>query len=239
MFQSLIRVCPGPPALRPEAPGKNAGNRGAIRATRSTRTVFPMVMDAKSAQEQLAERLAEDIEDGFTELVRVYAATVRTVLLRLSGSHTEADDLGQETFLRALGALRGYSAERRRELQPRAWLLTIATNVWRNQVRTAVRHPVSAQLVDDACAAWPDSRPGPEERAEAVTDRAVLTAALAQIPERPRVAVVLRHIVGMSYAEVAQVQGCPVGTVKAQVSRGLASLRAALNDNEALREVST
>jgi RNA polymerase sigma-70 factor (ECF subfamily) len=51
------------------------------------------------------------------------------------------------------------------------------------------------------------------------------------------VAVVLRHIVGMSCAEVAEVQGCPVGTVKAQVSRGLVTLRAALDEDAALREV--
>lgn len=196
-------------------------------------------MDANSAQEQLAARLADDVEDGFTELVRMYAATVRTVLLRLSGSPTEAEDLGQETFLRAFTALRGYSPERRLALRPQAWLLTIATNAWRNQVRTAVRHPVSAVPVDDACAAWPDGRPGPAERAETVMDRDVLTTALARLPERSRVSVVLRHIVGMSCAEVAEVQGCPVGTVKAQVSRGLVTLRAALDEDAALREVRT
>ncbi|MFD0382582.1 RNA polymerase sigma factor [Streptomyces stramineus] len=66
----------------------------------------------------------------------------------------------------------------------------------------------------------------------------MLVGALAQLPEAYRVAVVLRHVVGMSYAEVAEVQECPVGTVKAQVSRGLGRLRELLNPEEVtLREV--
>ncbi|MFZ3494840.1 sigma-70 family RNA polymerase sigma factor [Streptomyces sp. 5.8] len=56
-------------------------------------------------------------------------------------------------------------------------------------------------------------------------ERARLVSALRELPENPRVAVVLRHVVGLSYMEIAEAQGCPVGTVKAQVSRGIGSLR--------------
>ncbi|MET9364726.1 RNA polymerase sigma factor [Streptomyces sp. NPDC006632] len=189
--------------------------------------------------EQLTERLAVDLDDGFTELVRLHATVVRAFLLRVTGSAAEADDLGQDTFLRAYTALRGYSPERRRALRPRAWLMTIAANTWRNQVRTAVRHPVSAVPVEDSCGAWADARPGPEERASASHDRGCLVSALAELPEKPRVAVVLRHVVGMSYGEIAEAQGCPVGTVKAQVSRGIGSLRLLLEgrDDPPMREV--
>jgi RNA polymerase sigma-70 factor (ECF subfamily) len=175
--------------------------------------------------EQLTERLASDLDDGFTELVRVHASAVRTFLFRVSGSATEADDLGQDTFLRAYSALRGYSPERRRKLKPKAWLMTIAANVWRNHVRTRVRHPVSTTRAEDACGSWPDKSPGPEERAATSADRAVLVAALTELPEKHRVAVVMRYVVGMSYSDMAEAQGCPVGTVKAQVSRGIGKLR--------------
>lgn len=169
--------------------------------------------------EQLGDRLVADLDDGFTELVRVHAKAVHAFLLRLSGSAVEADDLGQETFLRAYTALQGYSSERRRDLRPRAWLLTIAANVWRNHVRTVTRRPLSAARVDDTAEAWPDRGPGPEERAETTDDRTRLVAALAELPVQHRIPVVLHHVIGMSYAEVAEVQGCPIGTVKAQVSR--------------------
>ncbi|MFJ4713581.1 RNA polymerase sigma factor [Streptomyces sp. NPDC088785] len=178
--------------------------------------------------EQLTERLAMDLDDGFTELVRLHASAVRAFLFRVCGSAAEADDLAQDTFLRAYTALRGYAPERRRALRPRPWLMTIAANVWRNHVRTSVRRPVSVTAVEDACQAWPDGSPGPEERAATTEDRGRLVSALTQLPESPRVAVVLRHVVGMSYGEIAEVQGCPVGTVKAQVSRGIGSLRSLL-----------
>ncbi|MFG2974868.1 RNA polymerase sigma factor [Streptomyces sp. NPDC048331] len=175
---------------------------------------------------QLTELLATDLDDGFTELVRTQAGTVRAVLLRLSGSARDADDLGQETFLRAYSALRGYSSERRGQLQPRAWLLTIAANVWRNHLRTLSRRPGVADGVEVTAIEIPDGSPGPEQLALDGARRARLVAALSGLPDHHRLPVVLRHIGELSYQEVAGILDCPVGTVKAQVSRGLAALRA-------------
>lgn len=79
--------------------------------------------------------------------------------------------------------------------------------------------------MDDAEDAWCDTGPGPAERALNADDRGRLVAALSELPEHQRIPVVLRHVIGMSYAEVAQVQRCPVGTAKAQVSRGMADPR--------------
>ncbi|MEU9116422.1 RNA polymerase sigma factor [Streptomyces sp. NPDC048483] len=183
--------------------------------------------------ELLPDLLATDLDDGFTELVRVHAGAVHAFLLRVSGSASDAEDLGQDTFLRAYTALQGYSPQRRRELRPRAWLMTIAANVWRSHLRTTMRRPVSVMQVEDTQDSWSDMRPGPEERAVTADDRAHLVVALSQLPEIHRIPVVLRHVVGMSYAEAAQVQGCPVGTAKAQVSRGLSSLRRLLTPDAA------
>ncbi|WP_324605558.1 RNA polymerase sigma factor [Streptomyces niger] len=175
--------------------------------------------------EHLTDRLALDLDDGFTELVRLHAGPVHAYLYRISGSRADADDLGQDTFLRAYSALQGYSPERRRELRLRAWLMTIATNVWRNHVRSNTRRPVSVMNVEDTCDTWAEDGPGPEERAANSEDRRQLVAALSELSEKQRISVVLRHVVGMSYAEVAEVQGCPVGTAKAQVSRAMGELR--------------
>ncbi|WP_149184004.1 RNA polymerase sigma factor [Streptomyces sp. TRM49041] len=197
-------------------------------------------MDEK-AEQQLTELLAVDLDAGFTELVRVHERAVYMFLLRVSGSATEAADLGQDAFLRAYTALQGYAPDRRRELKPRAWLMTIAANVWRNHVRTCTRRPAPADVrVEDTADAWTDQGPGPDERAALAEDRRRLVAALLELPEHHRTAVVLRHVVGMGYAEVAEVQGCAVGTVKAQVSRGLRSLRRLLEpETSVLEEVTT
>ncbi|UTR77548.1 RNA polymerase sigma factor [Streptomyces cavourensis] len=174
---------------------------------------------------QVPELLAVDLDRGFAELVRSHGGVVYSVLLRLSGSSRDVEDLVQDTFLRAYTALSGYAPERRGALQPRAWLLAIGTNVWRNHVRTLTRRPVAESGVDVGELPLTDGGPGPEQRAEHVAERERLVAALAELPERYRVPVVLRHIAELGYAEIAELLGCPVGTVKAQVSRGLAALR--------------
>lgn len=174
---------------------------------------------------QVTELLAVDLDRGFAELVRTHGGAVYSVLLRLSGASRDVEDLVQDTFLRAYTALRGYTPERRRALQPRAWLVAIGTNVWRNHVRTLTRRPAAEGGVDVHELLLADGRPGPEQRAEHMIERERLVAALAELPEHHRLPVVLRHIGELSYAEVAELLESPVGTVKAQVSRGLAALR--------------
>ncbi|MFD3971832.1 RNA polymerase sigma factor [Streptomyces cyaneofuscatus] len=174
---------------------------------------------------EVAELLAVDLDRGFAELVRSHGGIVYSVLLRLSGGSHDVEDLVQDTFLRAYTALRGYTPERRAALQPKAWLLAIGTNVWRNHVRTLTRRPVAASGVDAGELPLVDGRAGPEQSAEHVMERERLVAALAELPEHHRVPVVLRHIAELSYAEIAGLLECPVGTVKAQVSRGLVALR--------------
>ncbi|WP_189959457.1 RNA polymerase sigma factor [Streptomyces alanosinicus] len=175
--------------------------------------------------EHLTDLVARDLDAGFTELVRIHGGAVHSFLHRVCGSRSDADDLGQETFLRAYSALLRYSAQRRRDLRLRAWLMTIAMNVWRNHVRSSHRRPESLLQLDDSDEMCASDRPGPEEFASHADDRRRLIAALAELSEKHRISVVLRHVVGMSYAEVAEVQGCPVGTAKAQVSRAVGELR--------------
>ncbi|MCW5253645.1 RNA polymerase sigma factor [Streptomyces sp. SHP 1-2] len=174
----------------------------------------------------LTDLLAADLDRGFAELVRAHGGAVYSVLLRLSGAPRDVEDLTQETFLRAYTALRDYVPERRRALRPRAWLLAIGTNVWRNHVRTLTRRPAPDDGVDVQELPLTDTGPGPERLTEHAFARERLVAALAGLPEHHRVPVVLRHMGELSYTEIAELLGCPVGTVKAQVSRGLAALRA-------------
>jgi RNA polymerase sigma-70 factor (ECF subfamily) len=181
----------------------------------------------------LTMRLSRDLDGAFADVVSDFEGAVYTTALRISGGRPgEAEDLAAETFLRAYAALRRYPALRIAELQLRPWLITICLNVWRNQARTASRRPPPATLESDVTS----TGESPEDRAERIEQTDRLAQVLLRLPAKQRIAVVLRHVVGLSYAEVAEVLACPESTAKSHVRRGLDQLRAlATNDPEVFR----
>lgn len=176
---------------------------------------------------EVALALARDLDTGFAVLV----ATHRDLLYSVARSFTaDAEDLAADALLRAYRALRGYPAERVEALAVRPWLLAILRNTARNRARDAARRPEpppSFEPVED-----PSTEPGPAERAETGELQRRLGAALADLPEPQRTAVVLRHVQGLPVSEIAAVLGCAEGTTKSHVSRGLARLRTALAERE-------
>ncbi|PPK65606.1 sigma-70 family RNA polymerase sigma factor [Actinokineospora auranticolor] len=120
-----------------------------------------------------------------------------------------ADDLTQETYARALGSLRGFAAR----ASAKTWLLSIARRVVVDQVRMARSRPrVTAGAV------WEQE----VDRRSAVTgfEGAVeLTLLLDALDPDRREAIVLTQVLGLSYAESAEVAGCPVGTIRSRVAR--------------------
>jgi RNA polymerase sigma-70 factor, ECF subfamily len=181
--------------------------------------VFFRVMTA-----DLPLRLGEDLEAAFPDLVAGYGPAVYTTALRTSGRPEDAADVAAETFLRAYRALRSYGPARIGELQLRPWLLTIVLNLVRNDARAASRRPAQVALDPWACPA--DGTESPEDQAQRHDGQARLGGLLTALPERQRTAVVLRHVVGLPYAELASVMGCPEGTAKSHVARGVQRLRA-------------
>ncbi|WUI03265.1 RNA polymerase sigma factor [Spirillospora sp. NBC_00431] len=180
--------------------------------------------EADAAAARVVAALERDLDAGFAVLYEAYRGAVFSTALRLCGRWAEAEDLAAEAFLRAYRALCGYGPERIAELRPRAWLLTILTNVWRNSVRSAARRPPPGPPIEDA--------PDPPDPGEGVEDAAArhetgreLAGLLAELPDAQRAAVVLRHVTDLPVAEIAAVLGVPEGTVKSHISRGLARLR--------------
>jgi RNA polymerase sigma-70 factor (ECF subfamily) len=165
-----------------------------------------------SVMEQLCERLARDLDGSFEDLVDALGDDVYSGLRRMHGD--EAADLTQETFIRAYRALGTYEPDRIRELRLRGWIWTIALNLGRNHTRDRSRRPQPVELHD----IHPVADPEP-------IDAALWRARLDALPIAQRRAVVLRHVVGLSYAELSAALGRPEGTVKADVSRGLARLK--------------
>ncbi|MQA86708.1 MAG: sigma-70 family RNA polymerase sigma factor [Streptosporangiales bacterium] len=156
-------------------------------------------------------------EAAAAAFVRASQADVWRLLAHLAG-RAVADDLTQETYLRAFGALRRF----RGESSARTWLLSIARRTAADHLRSRARRP---QVVGDAGETPPDKTAEPDP-AGGVAIR-MLVQSLE--PER-RDAFVLTQVLGLSYEEAAQVCGCPVGTIRSRVARARHDLVAALRD---------
>jgi RNA polymerase sigma-70 factor (ECF subfamily) len=129
----------------------------------------------------------------------------------------DAEDLVQETMLRALRGFHRYTPG----TNIRAWLYTILHRVRTDALRRAGRAPETSELLDDG----PAVPPPQDALAQGGED---LERALARVPEAFRVAVILRDVEDFSYREISQTLGIPIGTVMSRIHRGRASLRAAL-----------
>ena len=175
----------------------------------------------------LPAALAADRDAAFPHLVRALIDGIYSGALRLTGSRADAEDITQEAFLRAYRALGAYPPERIRELRLREWVWTIAANLCRNRAPSRERHPEETL---GRAAGIPDPAPGPEAEVVAASDRERLSALLARLPWAQRSAVVLRHVAGLTYAEIAAALARPVGTVKADVHRGLQQLCRSLEE---------
>ncbi|WP_030429576.1 RNA polymerase sigma factor SigC [Allokutzneria albata] len=123
-----------------------------------------------------------------------------------------ADDLAQETYLRALGSLHRFAARS----SARTWLLSIARRVVVDQVRAAVVRPRTAPGVD-----WAAEADAARSRSTAAgfEDVVELNLLLDGLAEDRREALVLTQVLGLSYAEAAEVCDCPVGTIRSRVAR--------------------
>jgi RNA polymerase sigma factor (sigma-70 family) len=166
----------------------------------------------------------EGVERLFERMVREHQHRVYAVGFALTGNRHDAEEVAQDTFLRAYRALATYPPARLRELKQRPWLHRIAVNVVRNRARGA--KPRTAELNGSES----DDTPGPEPRALQRAEMDDLACRLAGLPQRYREAVVLRHVHEMSYEEVAEALDQPIGTVKSNVHRGLKLLRGENHD---------
>lgn len=178
--------------------------------------------------------LAGDVA-GFEQIVRHYSSMIFALAARMVGP-AEAEDVVQETFLRAYRGLESF----RGESSLKTWLYTIALN------RIRARHGALARLRKlfvpgqpgpdredgealDLVADAADPADGPEEAALAMERRRRLRVAIQNLPEEFRTAVILRDLQDLSYQEVADVLHVPIGTVRSRIARGRALLKEELS----------
>lgn len=167
---------------------------------------------APSDADLVARVLADDDRRAFAELVRRHQSAVRNLLRRLAaGDGALADDLAQESFIKAYRSLASWRGQARLS----TWLYRIAWNAWATHAR---RRP----------APEPRAPEPPLAAADAVVLHHDLERALGLLRDEERVALALAYGQDMTHEEAAAILGWPVGTLKTHVLRGKQKLRALL-----------
>ena len=187
----------------PVGPGVVRGVEAEARSSDETVGIDPLAARLADGDPLAPRALAER---HYVELYRYALSVLR--------EERVAEDAVQDAFERAFAALGRYPEERLRAMRLRPWLYRITLNVARNRLRG--RREVPVEETSPAGVAVSD------EGRESVMD---VLAALGRLPERQRVAVTLRYLQDLPYAEISRVTGWPEGTAKTLVRRGLARLR--------------
>lgn len=171
---------------------------------------------------------ADDKRKAFEAEALPYLDTVYRVALRLAGDSTQADDLTQETMLKAFRAWHQY----KQGTNVRAWLLTILRHTFINEYRRDKQRGPTVDVAEyERFTVFHDVQEvDPEGRFfDSIVDEEVLRAVDA-LPEEFRECLVLSDIADLSYAEIADVMKVPVGTVKSRIFRARQALQRALYD---------
>ena len=143
--------------------------------------------------------------------------------LVLAQNRADAEDLVQETYVRAIRAM----GRLRRDSNVKGWLFTILRNIWLNELRQRRRGPEFVDVeADERTSNLADgSARSPYEMYVEKLERRHVRKAIQQLPEEAREVILLREWEGLSYQEIATVLDCPVGTVMSRLARARSKLR--------------
>jgi RNA polymerase sigma-70 factor (ECF subfamily) len=163
--------------------------------------------------------------DDFTQQALQHLDALYNFAVYLTRNPPEADDLVQETYLRALR----FSHRFEPGTHLRAWLFQILRNTFLTFYRLRERE---AAIADDGVPDWdvPMFHDAPEDSSSAMEAHTDLERAMSRLPQDFRTVLLLAEVEGMPLEDVARVMGCPVGTVKSRIFRAKERLRALLSD---------
>src|SRR4051812_46862683 len=189
-----------------------------------------------STDEELVARSKGGDADSFNQLILRWERPIYALAYRVIGREEDARDVCQETFLRAFRALPGFKGEAKFS----SWVYRIALNLCRDWMRRQRRAP-TMQMPEGVDPIEMASERGPVESIETLVERrelsGVVEEAMALLPEEQRTAIILKEYHGMTFQEIADLQGCPLSTVKTRLYQGLSVLRRQLERNGQLQAV--
>ena len=182
------------------------------------------------SDEELVARSQQGDTESFNELILRWERPIYALAYRTIGREEEARDVCQDTFLRAYRALPGFKGQAKFS----SWLYRIALNLCRDWMRKQRRAP-TVQMPEGVDPVEMAAEGGPVESIETLVARrelsAVVEEAMALLPEEQRTAIILKEYHGMTFQEIADLQGCPLSTVKTRLYQGLSVLRRELGKN--------
>ncbi|HIY71741.1 MAG TPA: RNA polymerase sigma factor RpoE [Candidatus Luteimonas excrementigallinarum] len=176
--------------------------------------------DTQQLDQELVKRVQRGDMAAFDLLVRKYQHRIAALIGRYVADWSECQDVAQETFIRAYRAIGSF----RGDAQFYTWLHRIAVNTAKNHLVSLGRRPPGSDIdVEDAeqfdsGVRLRDTDTPEREMMRRQMEQTVLRA-VEQLPEELRVAITLREVDGLSYDEIAQRMGCPVGTVRSRIFR--------------------
>jgi RNA polymerase sigma-70 factor (ECF subfamily) len=194
---------------------------------------WPAVSEAKLSDHELIEATRSGDEAAFGEIMERYRGPITNYLYRFLNDYEEAVDLAQETFVRVYFAIDRYHTQ----FAFSTYIYRIATNLAISEIRRRKRRRLLSltglfQSEADKSVEFqpPDERKlADAELMDEERDRQIATA-IAALPEKYRVPIILRDIEGRSYDEVAQIMGLGLGTTKSRISRARGLLKEKLQD---------
>lgn len=182
----------------------------------------PETDDLKAlSDEEIMVRCAQGSEEAFQILVSRYRARIINLITRFVGDPDRAEDISQEVFIRVYRNRERY----RKSGKFSTWIFTIAANLAKNEIRRKVRHRRVVSMDDEKepgtslAATLADQGVGPGGTLERKELEVLILGAIESLPERYRMALVLRDLEGLAYEEVSRVLGIPGGTVRSRINR--------------------
>jgi RNA polymerase sigma-70 factor (ECF subfamily) len=173
-------------------------------------------------ERRLVEAARRGDHRAFEALVVKYQDRIYRVVQRMVGGSDVVDDIAQEVFIRAYRSIGDFKGES----SLYTWLYKIALNLCRNYYRTRGRRPVHEEIGEDGSATVLEAEGGsPEDEVFRREFWEQLRRGLDGLAEEQREAVVLCDLEGMSYEEMADVMGIPIGTVRSRIFRGRRALQ--------------
>lgn len=206
----------------------------ACRPRPSNRMNEALAFRMTSTDEELVARSLAGDADSFNQLILRWERPIYALAYRVIGREEDARDVCQEAFLRAFRALPGFKGQAKFS----SWLYRITLNLCRDWMRKQRRTPVVQPPEDVELAELAAVREPVESIEDLVVRRelsAAVAGAMARLPEEQRTAIILKEYHGMTFQEIADVQGCPLSTVKTRLYQGLSVLRRQLVQNSRRR----
>jgi len=177
-------------------------------------------MNERELDLQLIQRIQNGEQEAFSLLVRKYQTRVANILTRYVRSSGDIPDVSQEVFIkvyRSLPNFRGDSAFY-------TWLFRITVNTAKNYLTSQSRRPPASDIDAEEADSYDGSgalkdEDNPEAILHSQEVKRVILDTINNLPDELKSAITLREIEGMSYDEIAQVEGCPIGTVRSRIFR--------------------